>query len=199
MTKKEFLAKGRKALSHLPKEELEERLAFYGEMIDDRMEEGLSETDAVMQILKSEETVAHLFLDESFEEEKDEEKKGMGEGAKTALIVAGSPLWFALTVAAVVLWITLAATAFSVVVAVWSVFISFAVTAPVSVLGGLVIALFGRPLAGVAMVGVGLICTGLAVFTYYGANAVGKGGWWLVKKSVAAVKKCFEKKEKKYE
>ena len=73
MTKKEFLAKGRKALSHLPKEELEERLAFYGEMIDDRMEEGLSETDAVMQILKSEETVAHLFLDESFEEEKDEE------------------------------------------------------------------------------------------------------------------------------
>ena len=199
MTKKEFLAKGRKALSHLPKEELEERLAFYGEMIDDRMEEGLSETDAVMQILKSEETVAHLFLDESFEEEKDEEKKGMGEGAKTALIVAGSPLWFALTVAAVVLWITLAATAFSVVVAVWSVFISFAVTAPVSVLGGIGIALFGRPLAGVAMVGVGLICAGLAVFTYYGAKAVGKGGWWLVKKSVAAVKKCFEKKEKKYE
>lgn len=199
MTKKEFLAKGRKALSHLPKEELEERLAFYSEMIDDRMEEGLSETDAVMQILKSEETVAHLFLDESFEEEKDEEKKGMGEGAKTALIVAGSPLWFALTVAAVVLWISLAATAFSVVVAVWSVFISFAVTAPVSVLGGIVIALFGRPLAGVAMVGVGLICTGLAVFTYYGAKVVGKGGWWLVKKSVAAVKKCFEKKEKKYE
>ena len=199
MTKKEFLAKGRKALSHLPKEELEERLAFYSEMIDDRMEEGLSETDAVMQILKSEETVAHLFLDESFEEEKDEEKKGMGEGAKTALIVAGSHLWFALTVAAVVLWISLAATAFSVVVAVWSVFISFAVTAPVSILGGIVIALFGRPLAGVAMVGVGLICAGLAVFTYYGAKAVGKGGWWLVKKSVAAVKKCFEKKEKKYE
>ena len=199
MTKKEFLAKGRKALSHLPKEELEERLAFYSEMIDDRMEEGLSETDAVMQILKSEETVAHLFLDESFEEEKDEGKKGVGEGAKTALIVAGSPLWFALTVAAVVLWISLAATAFSVVVAVWSVFISFAVTAPVSVLGGIGIALFGRPLAGVAMVGVGLICTGLAVFTYYGAKAVGKGGWWLVKKSVAAVKKCFEKKEKKYE
>ncbi len=199
MTKREFLAKGRKALSHLPKEELEERLAFYGEMIDDRMEEGLSETDAVMQILKSEETVAHLFLDESFEEEKDEEKKGVGEGAKTALIVAGSPLWFALTVAAVVLWISLAATAFSVVVAVWSVFISFAVTAPVSVLGGIGIALFGRPLAGAAMVGVGLICAGLAVFTYYGAKAVGKGGWWLVKKSVAAVKKCFEKKEKKYE
>lgn len=197
MTKKEFLAKGRKALSHLSKEELEERLAFYGEMIDDRMEEGLSETDAVMQILKSEETVAHLFLDESFEEEKDEEKKGVGEGAKTALIVAGSPLWFALTVAAVVLWISLAATAFSVVVAVWSVFISFAVTAPVSVLGGIVIALFGRPLAGVAMVGVGLICAGLAVFTYYGAKVVGKGGWRLVKKSVAAVKKCFEKKGEK--
>ncbi len=42
MTKQEFIAELRKGLSGLPKKELEERLTFYSEMIDDRMEEGLT-------------------------------------------------------------------------------------------------------------------------------------------------------------
>lgn len=47
MNKQEFLVKLRKGLSGLPKEDIEERLTFYSEMIDDRMEEGLSEEEAV--------------------------------------------------------------------------------------------------------------------------------------------------------
>ena len=47
MTKQDFLCALQKRLSGLPMRELEERLGFYGEMIDDRMEDGLSEADAV--------------------------------------------------------------------------------------------------------------------------------------------------------
>ena len=50
MTKKEFLARLRRGLAQLPPEEREERLAFYSEMIDDRMEEGLSEQEAVASL-----------------------------------------------------------------------------------------------------------------------------------------------------
>ena len=45
MTKKEFLSGLRKKLSGLPQEDSEERLNFYSEIIDDRVEEGLSEEE----------------------------------------------------------------------------------------------------------------------------------------------------------
>jgi uncharacterized membrane protein len=47
MGKQEFLTRLGKALSGLPREDIEERLNFYSEMIEDRMEEGLSEEEAV--------------------------------------------------------------------------------------------------------------------------------------------------------
>ena len=50
MTKHEFLAQLRKGLSGLPKDDIEDRLMFYSEMIDDRTEEGLSEEDAVLAV-----------------------------------------------------------------------------------------------------------------------------------------------------
>ena len=47
MTKQEFLNQLRMGISGLPQEDISERLTFYREMIDDRMEEGLSEEEAV--------------------------------------------------------------------------------------------------------------------------------------------------------
>ena len=45
MGKQEFLEQLRKQFSSLPQADIEEQLSFYSEMIDDRMEEGLSEED----------------------------------------------------------------------------------------------------------------------------------------------------------
>ena len=50
MNKSEFLQQLKKELAGIPKEDREERLNFYSEMIDDRMEEGLSEEDAVRAV-----------------------------------------------------------------------------------------------------------------------------------------------------
>ena len=52
MTKLSFLFSLREKLSALPTEEAEERLRSYSEMIEDRMEEGLSEEEA--ELLESE-------------------------------------------------------------------------------------------------------------------------------------------------
>ena len=38
MHKQEFLAQLRKGLSGMPQDDIEERLVFYSEMVDDRME-----------------------------------------------------------------------------------------------------------------------------------------------------------------
>lgn len=42
MNKQEFLTELRAKLSGLPTYDVEERLSFYGEMIDDRTEEGVT-------------------------------------------------------------------------------------------------------------------------------------------------------------
>ena len=50
MNKQEFLTELRAKLSGLPTDDVEERLGFYGEMIDDRTEEGVTEEQAVEEI-----------------------------------------------------------------------------------------------------------------------------------------------------
>ena len=63
MSKQEFLTQLRKELSFLSKDDLEERLTFYSEMIDDRMEEGLSEDDAVNDIGSVDTIVSQIVSD----------------------------------------------------------------------------------------------------------------------------------------
>ena len=50
MNKHEFLAALRRELTALPHDELTEQLNFYNEMIDDRMEEGMTEEEAVAAV-----------------------------------------------------------------------------------------------------------------------------------------------------
>ena len=50
MTKQEFLENIRKEMKGLPECEVEERTAFYSEMIDDRVEDGMSEEEAVASL-----------------------------------------------------------------------------------------------------------------------------------------------------
>ena len=50
MTKAKFLKELSKLLKDLPKDEVKERLNFYSEMIDDRIEDGLSEEEAIKSI-----------------------------------------------------------------------------------------------------------------------------------------------------
>ena len=50
MKKDEFLLELRSQLVGLPKEDVDNRIAFYSEMIDDRIDEGKSEEEAVAEV-----------------------------------------------------------------------------------------------------------------------------------------------------
>ena len=50
MNKRQFLSRLGRALKGLPEADIKERVAFYAEMIDDRVEEGMSEEEAVLAI-----------------------------------------------------------------------------------------------------------------------------------------------------
>lgn len=48
MTKQEFLKKIKKGIKSLPQKEINKHLQFYSEMIDDRVEDGMDESEAVV-------------------------------------------------------------------------------------------------------------------------------------------------------
>ena len=66
MNKEAFLMELRGALAGLPAEDIEERVAFYSEMIDDRMEEGVSEEEAVARTGQITEIVSQTIADTPF-------------------------------------------------------------------------------------------------------------------------------------
>ena len=67
MTRKEYLSALEKALASAPEELRTAALDFYGEMIDDRMEDGLDEASAVAAMEKPEEIAARLRAEASGE------------------------------------------------------------------------------------------------------------------------------------
>ena len=64
MTKAEFLEQIKAKIAHLPYEDLRKNLDFYSEMIEDRMEEGLTEEEAVAT-MEPPEVIAAKILEES--------------------------------------------------------------------------------------------------------------------------------------
>lgn len=60
MKRNEYLEQLKRALSFLPEESRQAALAFYGEMLDDRMEDGLDEESAVAAMEKVEDIAARL-------------------------------------------------------------------------------------------------------------------------------------------
>ena len=102
MDKQTFLAQLRKGMSGLPQEDVEERLTFYSEMIDDRMEEGCTEAEAVAEIGPVEEVLAQIVADiplTKLVKEKMKPKHTL-KAWEIVLLVLGSPLWLSLLVSA---------------------------------------------------------------------------------------------------
>ena len=63
MNKQTFVSELRGRLSGLPPKELDDRLNFYLEMIDDRMEDGITEEAAISEIGSVEEIAAQIIAE----------------------------------------------------------------------------------------------------------------------------------------
>ena len=63
MNKEEFLNRLREALKGLPAAETEKSALYYAEILDDRMEDGMSEVEAVASLGAPEEVAENLKLE----------------------------------------------------------------------------------------------------------------------------------------
>lgn len=197
MRKQEFLRALKEKLSGLPKQDVEDRISFYGEMIDDRVEEGLTEEQAVSEIGSVDEIASQIIADIpllKIAREKMKPNRRL-KAWEIVLLAVGSPIWLSLLIAAVAVVISLYAALWSIVISLWAVFASLLGCSFGGLIGGTVIALLSNPPTGIALIGAGFACAGIAIFLFFGCREATKGTAKLAKAIVLGIKKAFVRKE----
>lgn len=198
MNRQEFLMQLRKGLEGLPKNDIEERLAFYEEMIEDRMVEGYSEEEAVKAIGTIEEIVAQTISETPLiriarERIKLERKLTIME---IVLLIIGSPIWFSLVVACLAVVLSLYVALWAIIISLWVIFGALIVCAVCGLIACIVNLISGKAISGFIILSIGFICGGLSIFMFYGCKIVTKFIVQLTKKITMMIKNCFIKKEK---
>lgn len=197
VTKREFLEELRKRLSELDDQDYEASVAYYEEMINDRIEDGLSEEEAVKEVGSPAEAASQILAEiplGKIIKARVKPKNKLPVWAIVLLIV-GSPIWLSLLVAAVSVVISLYASLWAVVGSLWGVFASLAVSGTACVMAFPVMAMQDYFYSGLASFGAGLLVLGLAIFAFFGCHYATKGTVFLTKKLVLLIKCAFVRKE----
>ena len=177
MKRQEFLDKLKASLWAMPEADKQRSVDYYAEMIADRMEDGLSEEEAVAAIGDLDEIVKQILTEsprppQTVHKEQKQQKRGI-EPWMIVLLVLGSPLWIPLVASA-------AGTVISVYVSLWSVVIAlYAATLAlfIAALGCVLGSFFMIGSIGTVMVawGAALLCAGLAILFFMLSNLAAKG------------------------
>ena len=183
MDKQEYLVYLRKKLAGLPKEEIEERVAFYREMIDDRMEEGLSESEAVLAVCSVDD------LSASAAESTPPPVFSRLRPWEILLIILGLPIWLSLIISVAAVVLSLYVSLWAVIVSFWAVFASVVGCCVAGLLAGIVFICTGIPLPGIAMLSIGILCAGLSILLLLCCKAATTGTALLTKKLVMVLKR----------
>lgn len=196
MTKQEFITKLTDGLAGLPQEELKERITFYSEMIDDRIEDGLTEEQAVNEIGNVDEIISQIIAETPITKlvkEKIKPQKKLGALAIT-LIASGSPIWFALLVAAFAVVLALYIALWAVVICLWAAFTSVLASGFGGIAGGIFLICGKSGLSGLFLIGTGLVCIGIAILLFFLCKLATKGVILLLKQIVRLIKNKIAKR-----
>lgn len=200
MNKSDFLSELRRGLGCLPEEDIEKSVDFYAEMIDDKMEEGLTEEEAVAEAGSVDEISAQIIAEiplTRLVKARVKPKRAL-KAWEIVLIAAGSPVWLSLLVAAAVTVVSVYASLWAVIVSLYAVVLSFGAGGLAGIVGAAACPFLSNGSAAAVMsLGAGLICAGLAVLSYLGCFEITKGMIVLTKKALCALRSAVIGKEER--
>lgn len=196
MNKQEFISALQEGLAGLPRDDIEERITFYSEMIDDRIDDGISEQEAVAELGTVDDIVFNTMSEMPLAKlVKEKVKPGRALRAwEIVLLVLGSPIWLSLLIAAASVVIAVYIVLWSLIISLWAIEIAMAVSSLAFVAAFAAFIVNGR-ISGVAALGAGFICAGVAILGYFGCKLATKGILLLTKKICIWIKSCFIRKE----
>ncbi|MBR5094230.1 MAG: DUF1700 domain-containing protein [Oscillospiraceae bacterium] len=199
MKKEQYLALVRRYLSALPPEDIERSLAFYQECIEDRMEDGMTEEEAVASLESPEAAARAILMDMPIPKLVKARARSAGKlsAPEIVLLVLGAPLWLPLLLAAGALVLSFFVVLWAIVLSLAAVVLALALTA----LGVTIGALFsvfklGLPVA-LLFGGGALVIAGVAILLGFVVVGAARLTIRLFTAVVRGVKSLLIKKEEK--
>ena len=200
MNREEFFRELRSRLAGLPVDDLEDRLAFYDEMILESMEIGMLEQEAVAQLGTMDEIVAQVMgeipLSALVRDQVNKPKKAVSTG-KIVLLVLGFPIWFPVLVALFSVVLSLYLVLWVIVLSLYLVDFSLVVCILGAVASMAAYALSGNPVGMKFMAGAGIACAGFFLLLFQLCGLFARGMLKLTKGFFLWVKSLFIGKEGK--
>ncbi len=168
----QFLIELQKSLSHLPASEVEKVISFYGESIQDKIEDGLDEESIVRsfgsidEIVKNieEEVSIGLIVKESVKVKS--EKSNVNKVLVAIIVVLTSIIWIPLLFAVICVAVGVYAMLWSIPISVVFVFSSFAITSVSAIFFGIIRMFSVGFLTGISYIGVGFLFAGIVIMFF---------------------------------
>ena len=199
MNKLDFLAKLEEKLQPLPDEERAKALEYYFEIIDDRMDCGMGEDEAVSACGDIDEIAEKIILDTPMTKlvkQKNKTRRRM-QAWEIVLIVLGFPVWFSLAVAFFCVLLAISIVLWCVVMCVFVCGIACGACSVALSVAAIVAVCTGNFLPALFLLGCAMICAGLAILFFLLGKLAGKGVAKLHKLTFRGIKRCFIRKEAK--
>ncbi len=193
MTKLEFLNSLKNRIHSLPVDDLQKSLDYYSELIDDYIEDGVSEEEAVASLGNIEDIVSQIIADTPLPKLVKAKVKPNRtlKVWEIILIVLGSPVWLSILITAFAVVFSIYVSLWCVVVSLYSVVLSVAV-ATLAVFTGVIISLIkGMFLDAAVLLAGTLICMGVTILLFIGVTYTAKGMALLSKLIVKGTKRIF--------
>lgn len=206
MNKYAFMAAVRERLGDMPHGDIERSLEYYSEMIDDRIEEGFSEEEAVAAMGEPEDVAAQIISEKSYDKSKNTYSDKSGDGStqsgnkaclwrkrkfqtwEIVLLLLGIPVWLPLLAVAAVIALSVYIVVWTAVIVFYAADLCLAVFALVGLATALSLFMTGSIPQACMALGFAFLSAGGAILAFFACNAVVKAVVFVTKKAFKGIK-----------
>lgn len=196
MNKREFLAALGASLEGMPSEDVRKTLDYYSEMLDDCIENGATEEQAVDSMGSIDGIVSQILMDTPLPKlikEKAKKRRSL-KSWEIALNIIGSPLWVPLLLAAVAIVLALYVVLWALVILLWAITVALGIVG-IAVIPTSFFISGGNAFSTIFTCGVGITAIGLSILLFLASRAATLGAVRLVKAIVLRIKTRVISKE----
>ena len=197
MDKLDFLLALGQRLDVLSDEDRRASLDYYSEMLDDLIESGMTEQEAVASLGSVDAIAEEILMDVPLPKLVKAKMKGKRRmtGTELTLLIVGFPIWFPLLISVFAVIFSVYVSLWAVVISLYAADLSLAVSAPAALVGAILLFVAGEPASALLFLGAMLVLVGLSILLFHGCNAAAKGVVRLGKLTLRGIKACFIRKK----
>ncbi len=193
MTKYEFLSELREGLSGLPEEDIQKSVDYYSEMIEDQIEDGIAQEEAVKAMGSAAKIANQILMDTPLPKlmkAKAKPNRTLKAG-EIVLLILGAPLWLSLLLAGVLTIAAIYTAIWAMIASLYVAVLAVGIGAFAGVIGFGVLLIEHQFVQAAMYLGLGLMLGGTMIVLFLGCNLIAKGVAAGSRRILRGLKSCF--------